>query len=191
MSESPKVKAVAVAVVVMLAACASASSAFAQDRQLFELRPIERKWEEPREEKDRKVDFLFKASRVYLAAGTGLDAVTTVRVLNHPSMAYRADGSALGRSYGVETGWARALGKRNTGAVVAANVGLNLGVDLLSRKLYRKGGRWRYLAIGLNLWKATDSLKAGIHNINYHSNGFDRRMREATGYQGTIVWSSK
>lgn len=192
MQTRPRVRtSVVVAVLVMLGVwIATTQSAFAQDRR-FEFRSVERTWEKPEREGNRKVDFLFRASRGYLAVGTTVDMVSTIRVLHHPTVARREDGTFLARSYGVETGWAKAFGKRNTAAVVAANVGLNLGVDLLSRKLYRKGGRWRYVAIGLNLWKGTDSLMAGIGNIRYYNRGFDRRIQEATGYRGSVVWTSQ
>ncbi len=136
-----------------------------------------------------KLDKLFQASRIYLWAGTSLDMATTIRGLNHPPIARQANGVFL-MSYPVrETGWAgHIVGSRNTGAVVALNVGLNLGVDFLSRKLYRKGGRLRYVAIALNLFKATGNTMDGVRNIGYMNN-LDSRIRQVTGYSGQIVWT--
>ncbi len=133
-----------------------------------------------------KIAFLYKASNLYLLGGTTVDMITTARLMNHPTMAYRADGSALGLYSGVETGWARCLGRKNTGATVMANVALNAGVGLLSRKLYRRGGHWRIVAIAVNVLKGTNSMVAGIHNIRYDR---DEYVRKATGYKGQVVWS--
>ncbi len=137
----------------------------------------------------RKLDTFYRISRLYLGVGTGLDGFSTARVLNHPTVAYRTDKTVLGHFYGVEVGWAGSVvGKRNTDAVVAANVLLNVGIERLSRTLYRRGGRWRFLAIGLVLWKATDSTVAGAGNLKFDA-GIDARLRMATGYTGKIIWS--
>lgn len=135
-----------------------------------------------------KLDFLYKASEVYLFTGTSLDMTSTVQGLNHPEVAHRTDGTVLGRYPSIETGWAGRFGRENTVAVVAANVALNAGITLLSRKLYRLGGRWRIPAITLNVLKGTDNMVAGIHNMG-HTSVLDERIRGATGYGGPIVWS--
>lgn len=109
--------------------------------------------DEPKRKVD-KIDFLYKASRIYLLEGTGLDAVTTAHALSQPNT--------------VEENWAACFGKKNTGAVVLANGFLNLGVGLASRELYKHRGQSKILgiaAVGLSLFKATDSTVAGIHNI--------------------------
>ena len=143
----------------------------------------------PKEKKPSpKLDILFKASEIYLGAGTSLDMTTTIQALNHPSIARQANGSFLMNYPSHEVGWASRIGIHNTGGVVAANVGLNLGAELLSRKLYGKGGHWRYLAIGLNLFKGTGNTVAGYQNIGYME-GLDSRIRQATGYTGRIVWT--
>ncbi len=179
---NPRVKVGAV-FLLMLAMSASSPPANAQD-QLFRNEDGRR---ESREKRADKLDFLYKASNVYLFAGTSLDMVTTVQGLNHPEMARRTDGSVLGRYPGVETGWAGCFGRRNTFAVVSANVALNVGINLLSRKIYRRGGHWRILAVALNVLKGTDNMAAGFHNMKYAS-ALDERIR-ATGYTGQIVWS--
>ncbi len=182
---SPKIKVGAVFLLLLAAGCflprASAQMATPPIREDSE-RPIV-------EQRASKLDTFYKASRIYLWAGTTLDMTTTVRSLNHPPIAREAGGTFLMNYPSREAGWAgHIVGSRNTAAVVAANVGLDLGVDFLSRRLYRKGGRWRYLAVGLNLWKATDNTMAGFHNMGY-TRSLDQRVRQATGYQGQITWT--
>ena len=136
-----------------------------------------------------KLDTLFKASRFYLWTGTSLDMATTVRALNLPSIARQENGVCLMncRPLIIERGWTgHIVGSRNVGGTVALNVGLNYGVDFLSRKLYRKGGRLRYLAVALNLWKATDNTMDGFHNVGYMNN-LDSRIGQATGYKGHVI----
>lgn len=176
-------KAKVCAVLLTLAAtAASLSSARAQiQQQRF------REDAEPRKESD-KIDFFYKASRYYLLGATQLDMISTLHVLSHPTIAYRADGSVLARYYGIETGWARCFGRRDARAVIAANLALNAGIYLASRKLYQKGGRWRTLAIVINAVKATDNAMGGIHNVIY-STGVDEQLRSRTGYAGPIIWS--
>jgi len=99
------------------------------------------------------IDHIFKASQWYLRGATAVDMTTTVIGMEH--------------AHGVESGWGKCLGAHNTPAVVAWNVGLNLGTEYLSRKIYRKGGKWRYAAVGLNLLKGSDNLMAGFHNASY------------------------
>lgn len=104
-------------------------------------------------------------------------------------MAYRGDNNQFLMRYTVtEDGWAGFLGKRDAFTAVSANVLLNVGVEKFSRRLYLRGGRWRYVAIGLLVAKATDNLVAGIHNERLQA-GIDGRVRQMTGYRGTIVWS--
>jgi hypothetical protein len=135
-----------------------------------------------------KVDFKFMASELFLAGGTAFDMKTTVTGLSHPTTAYRADGIFLTHYYPVETGWARCFGNRNTFAIVNANVGLNAGINVFARRLATRGGRWRFVALGLDLAKATFSSEAAIHNIRYNAT-VDNRVRLETGYKGLILWS--
>ena len=158
------------------------SSAFAQIQDLRESR-----FPGP-ERKADKIDFLYKVSNAYFTGGTLLDMSTTYRVLRHPTIARRADNAVLAHYQGIETGWAGRFGRRNTAAAIGANVALNVGLSFLSRKLYRRGGRWRILAIGVNVLKGTDNIVAGIHNARY-SAGVDGDVRMATGYSGPIYWS--
>lgn len=163
------------------------SLASADESEPFLLKRIEKP--KPKEDnRAHKLDLLFQASQTYLSAGTALDMTTTVLGLDHPPIARQANGVFLMRYPNREVGWVSRFGVQNTGGVVAANVGLNLGIDLLSRRIYRKGGRWRYLAIGLNLFKGSDSTMAGFHNIGYMDN-LDSRIRQATGYTGRIIWT--
>jgi hypothetical protein len=140
------------------------------------------------QKENRKLDFLFKASNAYLLGGTTFDMVTTVQGINHSTVASRTDGSVLATYHGREAGWARMFGARNTGAVVAANVGLAVATSFVATKLYRKGGYWRILGIGLNLYKGTDSFMSGAHNMGVMAN-IDHSVRQRTGYGGRIIWS--
>jgi hypothetical protein len=89
-------------------------------------------------ERGQKPSFIFRASELYLSGGTAFDMTTTVRGLQHPTTAYRSDGSLLTHYYVVENGWAGFLGNRNCVTAVAANVALNVAVDRFSRKLLQK-----------------------------------------------------
>ena len=135
-----------------------------------------------------KVDFLYKASNAYRWAGMAADAVTTVQCINHPTMAEGADGTFLMSYHGSEAGWAKFAGSRNAGAAVALNVAMNAGVSFLSHRLYERGGKWRWLAIGMNLYKGTDSFMAARHNMGIPAS-VNRYVRAETGYQGQITWS--
>ena len=138
--------------------------------------------------KKDKTDLLYQASRWYLTGATQLDMTTTFQVIHHPTVAHRADGSVIAHYYGAENGWAGCLGRRSAGAAIGANVALNVGLYLLSRKLYHRGGHWRDLAIVVNILKGTDNMMAGVHNVAYDT-GVDGRIRMATGYSGPIHWS--
>ena len=138
--------------------------------------------------KAERLDHLYRASQFYFLGATVLDLSSTAQVLGHPSVARGENEQLLARYYGTETGWASFLGERNAGAAVAANASLNAGLGLLSQRLYRRGGRWRILAIGINVLKGTDNLAAGIHNLNYIAS-IDGRVRALTHYRGRIYWS--
>ncbi len=143
---------------------------------------------QPIKKKSDKIDFLFKASRPILATGTAVDLYTTVHNLDHPTMAYRADGKFLTRYYVVEKGWARYFGDRSPLAASTANAALNAGVMLLSSRLYLRGGRWRYAAVALVLAKAGMNVYGGIQNERYLGS-IDGSVRRETGYRGVIIWS--
>lgn len=127
---------------------------FAQVQPLLAQSLLENRLPEEPKRKVDKIDFLYKASRIYLLEGTALDAVTTAHALSQPNT--------------VEENWAACFGKRNTAGVVMANGLLNLAAGFASRELYKHRGQSKILgvaAIGLSLFKATDSTVAGIHNI--------------------------
>jgi hypothetical protein len=144
----------------------------------------------PREvvKKSQKIDFLYHASEAYLAAGTSFDMMTTANGLGHPTTAWTNNGVFLTHYYVQEKGWARIAGRRDTAGVVLANVVLNAGIDLLDRKLYRRGGKWRTVAVGLNVLKGTGNFAAGINNMRT-LNGIDKVVQMQTGYRGAVVWS--
>jgi hypothetical protein len=117
-----------------------------------------------------------------------VDVFTTVHNLDHPTTAYREDGTFLTNYYVVETGWTRYFGDRSPGAASVANSALNAGVMMLSRRLYRRGGRWRFAALALVLAKAGANLDGGIRNERF-SESIDHRVQLATGYKGVVLWS--
>ncbi len=172
--------------VILLATGMCPSRVRAQDQSAWH---GENDWKPEKEGKPaHKLDLFYKASDWYLRAGTMLDAETTFQLLNRPTIARREDRTFLMRYPSVEKGWARCLGNRNTSAVIGANVALNVGIGMLSRRIYRKGGRWRWLALGLNVLRCTQSFGAGIGNIEY-GNSINGQVRQATGYSGRIIWS--
>lgn len=110
----------------------------------------------------KKIDFLFLASQGAFAGATWFDGWTTERGLRrYPTV--------------TEDGWARCFGERNTFAVTTANVALNAGIGTLSHRLYRRGGRWRFVAIGLVTAKTVSSALAGAHNLRLEER-MDKRM---------------
>jgi len=137
-----------------------------------------------------KTDRFYWATEGYLAGGTVADAMTTVKGMDHPTMAYTEDGTFLMRYVLAEGGWARCFGSRDPVTASAANVALNGGIAELSRLIYRRGGRWRILAIGIDFAKATSSTIAGVHNARLEA-GIDQRVEQATGYRGIILWRSR
>ena len=142
----------------------------------------------PQQKKSDTTDFVYKASPIVLSFATTADMYTTVRNLDHPTVAYRADGTVLTHYYIVEGGWARCFGERSPFAATTANVLLNAGVTALSRKLYLRGGRWRVAAAALLLAKAGANFAGAIHNERVLT-GIDRQVRLSTGYKGVILWS--
>jgi hypothetical protein len=142
----------------------------------------------PEKKKSDAIDFLFKASPVILSAATSVDLYTTTHGLDHPTVAYREDGSFLTNYYVVEKGWARCFGERSPFAASVANSTLNAGIMMLSRRLYLRGGRWRIAALALVLAKAGTNLDGGIQNERFLGS-IDQRIQVATGYKGVVLWA--
>jgi hypothetical protein len=159
---------------------AGSSHAFAQEVNFFE---------KPKTESS-KMDFAFKASRFYLASGTMLDMLSTVHALHHPTIASRPDGFMLMRYRFAETeAPGKYFGARNTFGVVASNVALDIGVGFLSDRLYRRGGKWRGVALALNVLQGTNRMRAGFGNVRLNAS-VDEHVRAVTGYKaGRIIWS--
>ncbi len=71
-----------------------------------------------------------------------------------------------------ETGWTSMLGIRDTDArsIVIANAIYGAGLLTVNHLLYKKGGAWRKVAIGLNFFQASLSLYGAVANnrkMNY------------------------
>jgi hypothetical protein len=141
------------------------------------------------EQVPKKPSFVFRASEFYLAGATAFDMTTTVdgSGLGHPTTAYRSDGSFLTHYYVVEKGWAGFLGRRDPWTAVGANVIKNAVIDRYTNKLYALGGRWRPVAIGVNVLTGTLNALAAGSNIR-SGERIDQQVRLATGYKGKIVW---
>jgi len=139
---SPKVRACVCLMLLVAWIGISASLARADESESFLLKKVEKP--KPKEDnRSHKLDLLFQASQIYLSSGTSVDGVTTGLALNHRPIARQADGVFLMSYPSRETGWVSRFGLQNPSGVIAANVGLNLGIGLLSRRMYRRGGRWR------------------------------------------------
>ena len=100
---------------------------------------------------DGNVDQAYKASRWFLRGATALDLTSTV--------------IGMESSHDSEVGWARCFGRHNAAAVTLANGIVDFGVELASQRMYRMGGRWRFVAIAMNAARATGIASDGIHNI--------------------------
>lgn len=166
----------------LLAACCSTTQACAQTLELpdapsamqVERVPVKR-------------DLPYLLSRMFVAGGTTVDMMTTAKGLNHPTKAYKADGTLLCDYVTWEAMPPGSVAGRNTMGVVLLNVGLNAGVDYLDRRLYRGGHR--KLAIAVNLLKGGANIAGAVHNIQ-ENGSVDKRVRLATGYAGRIYWGN-
>ena len=141
-------------VAIVLAAGSSPTRAVSQDFQ--PIKPIQRFTRDViagSPSSGKPIDTAYKASRWYLQGATAFDMSTTVTGLKNP--------------HAVEGDWARCFGSRNTPAIVAGNVALNIGVAYLSNNLYERGGKWKILATALNGAKATGNTVEGIRNFRY------------------------
>ena len=120
-------------------------------------------------------DILYRASQGALISGLAVDMVSTVQAINYPpsvSYQYCADAqcltvvNAMALHKFSEAGWAASFGAHDAASVVAMNVALGGGILYASHFLYKKGGVWRKVAIGLNFFRAGSNLVAGMANIS-------------------------
>ena len=143
--------------------------------------------QQPRKKPD-KIERLQRIAEYSLAGATVADVWTTAHGMDLPTSAYAMpSGTFLAHYYVKETGWTKCFGDRNTFAATAANSALNTGVDLLGRRLEKRGGRWRIAGIALVAGKAAFNATAAVHNIRVQA-GIDQQVRSATGYNGLIAW---
>jgi len=139
------------AITIVFAVSVNSPRAFAQNFQ--PTKRFSRETFAKPEGKADTIDSAYTASQWYLRGATGLDLTTTV--------------IGMGEHRGVEAGWAKCFGRNNTAGVLAANGAVDFGVSFASRRIYRMGGRWRYLAIAMNVARATGIASDGIHNVAY------------------------
>ena len=125
-------------------------------------------------------------SEIAFLGATVLDMTTTVHAFGHPTHAYSTSGELLAIYKPREVGWSGFLGS-NPFVTVGANLALNAGVNILSRRLYQRGGKSRWIAAGLVEAKTYMNLSAGIQNL-HRGAAVDREVHLMTGYSGPIVW---
>lgn len=130
---------------------------------------------------------VFVLSEYCFLGATVLDMTSTVHALDHPTKAYDSGGTLLAVYKPREVGWSGFLGS-NPFVTVGANLALNAGVNILSRRLYQRGGKARWIAVGLVGAKTYLNLSAGIQNVD-HGKVVDREVHSMTGYNGPIIWS--
>ncbi|MBI2068785.1 MAG: hypothetical protein HYT67_01630 [Candidatus Yanofskybacteria bacterium] len=123
-------------------------------------------------------DALYRASQAALVGGLVLDLWTTVKAINgppiHVSYLYCQDGSQTCQfPMFVETtfsfrevGPASWFGIQKPGSIVAAGAAFDAGILTASHFLYKKGGIWRKVAIGINFVLGGSHLGAGFGNID-------------------------
>jgi len=120
---------------------------------------------------------LYRASQTALIGGLAMDMLTTVKAKNsstHVSYFYCQDGSQTCR-FPVsvlktvtfrEVGWASWYGIQKPYSIVAASIALDVGILTASHFLYKKGGVWRKVAIGVNFFQAGNHTVAGVSNAD-------------------------
>ncbi len=122
-----------------------------------------------------KTDKWYRASQAVLISGLVLDEWSTVEAINNPtrvSYLHCEDGSqtcqfpvSVEKTVTFrETGWASWYGIQRPGSIVAASVALDAGILTVSHLLYKRGGIWQKVAIGINFAQAGSHLYAGFGN---------------------------
>ena len=143
--------------------------------------------QQPRKKPD-KIERLQRIADWSLTGATVADVWTTAHGMDLPTSAYAVpSGTFLAHYYVREAGWTKCFGDRNTLAATTANAALNVGVDLLGKRLEKRGGRWRFAGIALVAGKAALNATAAVHNIRVQA-GINQQVRSATGYNGPIAW---
>lgn len=97
---------------------------------------------------------LYHAAQNFLLHAAVFDMEMTDEGLHHPTLLHLTIvNGGLTRTVNFdftsrfrEGGWARFMGARNAGGVIAANVAADVVMALVSRRLARRGPRWRMLA---------------------------------------------
>lgn len=122
-------------------------------------------------------EVLYHSSQAVLVGGLTWDMVTTVIPMNHPTLVsyqYCENGTSICQfPVSVETsvtfrevGWASWYGIQKPHSVVIANIALDAGILTASHLLYKKGGIWRKVAIGINFAQGGSRLYAGFGNVS-------------------------
>jgi hypothetical protein len=136
-------------------------------------------------EKSRKRDIPYLASEAFFTGGTMADMYTTAEGLNHPTIAYRSDGTLLAYYHDSEAMFPGSMWSGNASAVVTVDSLLNAGFEQVDRWVYRGGHR--RMAILLNLLNGAGHVGFAIHNMQVNGSA-DERVASATHYHGLIYW---
>jgi len=145
----------------------------------------------PRHIESNREKWAYRSSVWALAATSVFDDVETYRNITHPlHVSYTvcycslatltpAECAALpwGQSFNYEVitvpahyfsegGWPKIFGARNVPAILIAGPALDVVIWRIDRALYRKGGKWRVIAIGINAWKAGGHIEGAMSNIS-------------------------
>lgn len=125
----------------------------------------------------RTEEVLYHASQMTLLGGWALDEWMTVKAIGDPihvNYLYCEDGSQtcqfpmpVEKTVTFrEVGWASWYGIQEPYSVVAASIALDAGILTASHFLYKRGGIWRKIAIGLNFAQAGSHLYAGFGTVS-------------------------
>lgn len=137
------------------------------------------------DKKEGKMDkILYRFSQGALLGMNVWDGQTTVRNLNNPlhasyqlcadtvcSYLITTEASVVFKEAGYVTKFG--IGQSNTKAIIIADAAYATGLLVASHFLYKRGGIWRKVAIGLNFAQAGFSMHGAIHNNRVMS--FERR----------------
>lgn len=166
---------------ILLMASANSPRAIAQTLDLPDAPSVKLKTERP-----RKRDLPYLASEAFFTGGTAADMYTTAEGLNHPTLAYRSDGTTfLAYYHDKEVMFPGSMFSGSASRVVILDSLLNAGFETADRWLY--GGGHRRMAIVLNLLNGGGHVVFAIHNMQVNGSA-DQRVASATHYYGLIRW---
>jgi len=135
---------------------------------------------------------LFRASQVAMVAMTAVDMAITSYYMTHPLHASYCTGAPNCEYPSVatvsfhEAGWAKVFSETNPVPVVAAHTAYTVGMLYATNWLAKKGGVWRKVATGLNLYQVSQNIDGTLHCLN--SRSYSQRDLVPTGVFQVIRW---